>query len=257
LDGIAEVPTFAYGLRKLKKGYLGKAIRVRRSSDNKEEDIGFVGNNLDEYALRSFVGSGHGYVSIWYDQSGNEVDAAQTTINNQPRIVSSGTVVKSNSKPTLDFNIVDATSLVNSVSQAVPYSINMVARFVATSGVMMEGLPSSQRLQYSGGSKLIFYDVSPRDIAEPVGWVSTKLNTYFYEWATGVGNCKMNINAFAQNTTSVASAVTRTGFLIGNKTLLDSRFRGVISEVICFNSTIAGASKTTLLTDQINNFSVT
>lgn len=46
----------AYSLRKLRTDYLGNAIRVRRSSDNTEQNIGFVGNDLDTTTMLDFVG---------------------------------------------------------------------------------------------------------------------------------------------------------------------------------------------------------
>lgn len=45
----------AYSLRKLSSSYGGFAIRVRRDSDNAEQDIGFDGNELDTVALNDFV----------------------------------------------------------------------------------------------------------------------------------------------------------------------------------------------------------
>jgi len=41
IDDISNTPAGAYGLRKLSSSYSGSAIRVRRSSDNTEQDIGF------------------------------------------------------------------------------------------------------------------------------------------------------------------------------------------------------------------------
>jgi hypothetical protein len=46
----------AYSLRKLRTAYSGSAIRVRRSSDNAEQDIGFVDNELDTTSMLDFVG---------------------------------------------------------------------------------------------------------------------------------------------------------------------------------------------------------
>jgi hypothetical protein len=46
----------AFSLRKLSSTYGGSAVRVRRSLDNTEQDIGFSGDNLDEAALQAFVG---------------------------------------------------------------------------------------------------------------------------------------------------------------------------------------------------------
>jgi hypothetical protein len=86
--------TVGYSLRKLRSAYSGNCIRVRRSSDNTEQNIGFVNNILDTASLLTFVGAGNGFVTTWYDQSGNGNNAIQTTAGSQPQIVSSGNLVK-------------------------------------------------------------------------------------------------------------------------------------------------------------------
>ena len=94
----------AYSLRKLKVSYSGFAIRVRRSSDNTEQNIGFnTSNDLDTTALTAFVGSGSGFITTWYDQSGNSKNVIQTTANRQPWIVESGVLLTSNGKPGIKF----------------------------------------------------------------------------------------------------------------------------------------------------------
>ena len=65
LNSLTASSEAAYSLRKLLTAYTGSAIRVRRSSDNTESDIGFDGSgNLDTSALLTFVGvvppPGHG-----------------------------------------------------------------------------------------------------------------------------------------------------------------------------------------------------
>ena len=94
----------AYSLRKLRTAYTGNAVRVRRSSDNTEQDIGFVADELDTVSLLAFCGVGNGFVTTWYDQSGNANNATQTTQANQPQIVSNGVIIISNGEPTIDFN---------------------------------------------------------------------------------------------------------------------------------------------------------
>jgi hypothetical protein len=79
----------AYSLRKLRSAYTGACIRVRRSSDNAEQDIGFVANELDTAALLAFVGSGNGLIVTWYDQQGSN-NLTNSTLIRQPIIVSSG-----------------------------------------------------------------------------------------------------------------------------------------------------------------------
>ena len=93
----------AYSLRLLRSAYTGNAIRVRRASDNTEQDIGFVDNELDTSALTTFCSGTDGFVETWYDQSGNGYDATQGTASNQPQIVSSGSVLTENGKPCVNF----------------------------------------------------------------------------------------------------------------------------------------------------------
>ena len=99
----------AYSLRKLRTAYTGSAIRVRRASDNTEQNIGFVNNQLDTSSLTSFCSGTNGFVTTWYDQSGNGRNATQTTAANQPQIVSSGSVITLNSKPSILFDGVNDT----------------------------------------------------------------------------------------------------------------------------------------------------
>ena len=95
----------AYSVRLLRSAYSGSAIRVRRSSDNTEQDIGFTAlGNLDTTALTTFCSGTNGFVTTWYDQSGNARNATQTTAANQPQIVSSGSVINLNSKPAMQFD---------------------------------------------------------------------------------------------------------------------------------------------------------
>ncbi len=94
----------AYSLRKLRTAYTGDAIRVRRSSDNTEQDIGFVDGELDTSTLTTFCSGTNGFVTTWYDQSGNGRDATQSTASEQPQIVSSGSVITDNGKPSIDFD---------------------------------------------------------------------------------------------------------------------------------------------------------
>jgi hypothetical protein len=94
----------AYSLRKLRTAYTGNAIRVRRASDNAEQDIAFVSNILDTSSLTTFCSGTNGFITTWYDQSGNGRNATQTTAANQPQIVSSGSVILENGKPSIKFD---------------------------------------------------------------------------------------------------------------------------------------------------------
>jgi len=80
----------AYSLRLLDSTYTGSAIRVRRASDNAEQDIGFDNNELDTSSLATFCAGTDGFVKTWYSQTGSN-DATQTTVTHQPKIYDSVT----------------------------------------------------------------------------------------------------------------------------------------------------------------------
>jgi len=93
--------TAYYSLRQFTEAETLNAIRVRRSSDDTEQDIGFDANgDLDTTALLAFVGTGgtdNGFVTTWYDQAGSN-HATNSTASEQPLIVDGGTLVQENGK---------------------------------------------------------------------------------------------------------------------------------------------------------------
>jgi surface protein len=92
----------AYSLRKAVPGYAGDAIEVQSGSVS--QSIGFDANgNLDTGSLLTFAGSGNAFVKTWYDQSGNNNHATQSVAASQPLIISSGSLVIENGKPSVQF----------------------------------------------------------------------------------------------------------------------------------------------------------
>jgi hypothetical protein len=74
--------------RRVVSTYTGPLIRIRRASDNAEQDIGFVESGghhvLDESAVTSFVGSSDWFIRTIYDQSLEGVNLEQTNTSLQP-----------------------------------------------------------------------------------------------------------------------------------------------------------------------------
>ena len=92
----------AYSLRNLSLYFSGPVVRVRRSSDNTEQD--FTASQITDGTLTTFCGAGDGFVRTWYDQSGSNRHATQSTAANQPQIVTSGVLVQEGLQPALSFN---------------------------------------------------------------------------------------------------------------------------------------------------------
>lgn len=104
LDQIGATPSFAFSTRKLRDGYNGFAVRVRRSTDNAQVDVSFDTNGIisdnstvkiavsgtsglavnSTLTLASFRSGATLYVTIWYDQGANGYHAVQATVAKQP-----------------------------------------------------------------------------------------------------------------------------------------------------------------------------
>lgn len=107
LDGMTT-PNRALSMRRLLSSYTGPLLRVRRSSDNTESDIGYTSaGDLDTTALLAFCGSGNGFVTTWYDQAGGARHVSQATTASQPAIVTAGATSVLGAKPALTFDGTD------------------------------------------------------------------------------------------------------------------------------------------------------
>ncbi len=94
-------PVLVFSFRKIMKNYFGNAMRMRRVSDNAEQDIGFDSNgNFDLTAYNTFRGVSTLRVRTWYDQSGNGYNANQSTNANQPTV----TIAGFNGAPQVEFS---------------------------------------------------------------------------------------------------------------------------------------------------------
>jgi len=91
----------AWGFRRVTNR--SNCLRVRRSSDSAEQDIGFVGKWIDAASLLTFVGAGNGFVTKLYTDDA-ATDFAQATTANQPQIVASGSPVNVRYAATLSFD---------------------------------------------------------------------------------------------------------------------------------------------------------
>lgn len=86
IDAVGSSATFAGGLRKLRTAYGGAILRVRRASDNVEQDFSPTGTSLDWTAVIAFKGASTLTVVKLYDQSGNGYDEVQATNSKQPAL---------------------------------------------------------------------------------------------------------------------------------------------------------------------------
>ena len=119
-------------LELLDKDYSGFCIKVRRSSDNAEKNIGFVNNVLDASSLMTFAGSDTVTVTIWYDQSGSGNNATQTQGSRQPMIVDAGTLIRIEGQAAIQGDGIDDMMLIgtsiNLYTLASQWSVFLVSK---------------------------------------------------------------------------------------------------------------------------------
>jgi hypothetical protein len=228
----------AYSLRLLDKDYSGDAIRVRRASDNTEQDIGFDSyGDLDTSALATFCSGTDGFVKTWYDQA-NGNDATQTTTANQPKIYDSATgVVTENGRPAVLFS---ATT--GSMSGYTPangdISFHLVASCTNLSatnhafGTQQWGLTSLGRWFIGCQHDFVFYtDPGTAYVSASV----TQSQMFVGSAYQITGNKSIFANGVAGTTgTSAATSWTGTG-LISN-TFQSRGFQGTMSEMVIYET---------------------
>jgi hypothetical protein len=201
----------AYSLRKLRTAYTGNAIRVRRSSDNTTLDVGFnADGTLDTASMLSFVGAGNGFVSIWYDQSGNSNNATQTSSSSQPQIVLSGVLHTLNGKPIIKTNTTTSTIYFNTpISNIVNRPLSII-----TSGKIYQ-LPTNV---YSNTTLYV------GTTAGNYTW-RYNLNATSTNFANGIGGSPTNQNVAAYSTNPF---INQAHF---GTTTLTNRFNGTDSSM--------------------------
>jgi hypothetical protein len=248
----------AYSLRKLRTAYTGSAIRVRRESDNAEQDIGFVNNELDTASLSSFVGSSSASITKWYNQgsTGDVDNFNQTSAGSQPKFVLSGVTYTAGTlnKPTIyfnggvDFNTSGATAF-GAQNNATGFVVGQRTGgdnpgiFLASGSFKLDLSSSSFQFDTGGGNT--------------TGSFGTAWNTYT-QGAFIRGNSNKAYIKKVQSGTSNNTAASNLGTITlrsGTRSIFDLFLAGYIGEIIVY-STDQSANLNTISDNQINYYGV-
>lgn len=167
----------AFSVRRLSSIYTGPALRVRRTSDNTEANVGFTSTgDLDTTALTSFIGASDAHVVTWFDQSPSAINMTQSTTTNQPRIAVAGSVLTvTGGKPTVDFTGTQRFNLV---------SPNTIPRSMACSTVGAPGPSTNSRSLMSDTAGSRHYLVVNNGTDNVSAW-SSVFGTTVGTWAPG------------------------------------------------------------------------
>ncbi len=276
LDLIFAIASVAYGLRRLSRFWTGAAIRVMRTSDNSQLDIGFIGEDLDIVTLLAFVGSDNGEIVIWYDQSGNGRHAVSIT-GSRPRIVSNGAIETQNGKPAIRFDGVN--DYLAAASPLIGATHSLFILFTPT----IENEFGTVFGQWSSGQNGRFYVIANQESAGPIS--VGRLNVANTTATGGNGTNGLAADVAISNTLTLITSISTTGSeqwkLFKNGAEWDSAtittvftgvnsaigslngtgsllpFDGTVSELISFPSALSTTDRQTLERNQGKYYSIT
>jgi hypothetical protein len=249
-------PFIAYSLRLLDINYTGPAIQVRRSSDNTTLDIGFNSRGLlDTESLLDFVGTGNGYIRIWYDQSGNQNNIGRTSNANQPIIVENGSVLLEAGKPTIRFD--GGQSLYNEVgafntSVTSPFTILHTMK-VTGAGGLLDGDSTFEFGVRTLSDVSLDVNTSP-GLRASYSNVRGQRNLFHY-----ISNPNGNPTSMGVNTTQIAfkttfNSITFTGVCLGAAYPIYNYVFGNMQEFIIYPYDMDANSTRLPVSSLINNY---
>jgi hypothetical protein len=258
--------TVAYSIRKLSSNYTGSAIRVRRSSDNTTLDIGFTNNgDLDTATLKSFVGSNNGFVSYWYDQSGNGKIAIQASNSLQPIIVSTGVINRSGGLPAIKFNGSSTylRATLTSLTASTNHTLNCVAAAATGNMVTLSSAASNNRnsclgagFNNGGNSGAVWFGGYGQGGSFNSGTATTQISIRSKVYASGKINGYFN-GYNTLNISNVTYNLTTPDVLIGCQNIgLNQFLNGSASEVLVFTKDISNADKENIELSQSNYYGI-
>ena len=226
---LAPGATAAYSLRSL-TGADPVVVRVRRSSNDGERDFTVSEISLGE--LVAFVGSGNdGFVTTWYDQSGNGRNATQATAANQPKIVSSGSLVSNG----LDF---DGSNDDLDMPSTIISNVNSASAFLVSKGISFLASDCPLSISKDNGTLLelgthFFTNILNRYDTGATTLSSADGAKHLVSLVVGSSNTESFFDGTLKGTVSTVSGYSANGFIGSNGALF---YDGQIEEVIIYDS---------------------
>jgi len=247
----------AYSLRLLSSTYAGDAIEVYNGSSY--ADIGFDGDELDTTALATHCGANDGFVSKWYDQSGNTNTATQATTSQMPKIYDGTTgVVTENGKPAVDFDGSNDAMYAGLISSSTEVSISAVHKNPHKENVdVIIGVGDGNG--YALTTKANEYNLFYRAVADQLTTNETHLNdtqSLIFAYTKSATSQILHLNGVEiQNITPAIMIAPTTSTAIGTfdgTSSIRDKFNGQIQEIILWASD--QSSNRTGIEDNINTF---
>jgi hypothetical protein len=211
------------------------------------------------YTKTTATEAGNGFVTTWYDQSGNVRNATQSTATNQPQIVSNGSLVLMNNKPSVSFTTSNMTF--TQIAGVSGLDIFVVSNFTNVTGGGQNWNIASPILAETSGSVQDFA-LGAKSSKMSI-WAENNNNIFLQTTATISINTPYIYNGYGSSTSvgvgfNGGNYVTGTGRrndLIVRALGKDStsiQFTGNLSEVIVYTS--IQSSNRPSINSEINSF---
>lgn len=205
----------AYSTACVLTSYTGSLIRARRSTDNVEQDFGYLSGTgfLSTSALTSFADGGSLFLAKLYDQSGNARHLTVASASVQPGIDLSGAFPVLSWDGTSDA-IIDSSVLVGFTNNQAAVSVIAIRKSTTVSRAVLTGIRNTggnQRIQLIGGAGPVAQIAGRRQDADALATsagIATDLTNWFVEigrWDPVAGQMYHRLGADAQTTAMAAS----------------------------------------------------
>lgn len=230
--------TAAFSLRQLRSG-VTRVVRVRRSSDNAQQD--FTATQITDGTLTTFCSATNGFIVTWYDQSGNNRDGITGDSSQQPQCVRNGALIMEGASPTVEFN----GSTNRLAFTTIPFSLNalhiaLVARkTTTTTGQIFASNPDPNRIYVpiaTGGkigvgysSSALAFDFGTANITSRYLWQLNAGTSSANAWRNGIASTPVSSSSAQENTTSFSL-----GSYKNQSGTINSFFTGNAQEVIIY-----------------------
>ena len=193
--------------------------------------------------------TGSGFVQTWYDQSGNNNNAVQTTSANQPLVITSGSVVVENRKPTLRFD--GTNDRLEAPSTLLPRDlftvfaiVNGVAGGFPSAGqILSKNTGATGRTNFIGTTdnstvaRIFFNDGTTTYNVRTTSPVFNLTQNLVTAQSDGLGNSQIGANGVIEGTLTGRSWTPQNvAATIGASTGGGNEFRGIIQELIAYES---------------------
>lgn len=261
----------AYSLRLLYPNYTGPLARININGsfydiypDNSSSKIfslnSTISNSYNSYnatatgatsnLISSIVSANTtASVAIWYDQSGNNVHAEQSSTNAQPRIINAGTIDHKNGYPAITFQ--RSEQYLETVSNLTVQTINTVRALPWVYYHTLVAMPANTDFSVKGDNYYnSFYNISPDQNDWSYG--TSPNNT----WVNG----NQNVN-YAENnihTAIIAAQNPRTSNLSISSTYnqIGMQNGAFLNELVLFPDNLTSLERTTIENNQLLEYTI-